>query len=503
VGLAVGLPLSKVVLSLSTIWIILVVLLHADFRTYGQNLRKNKAFYALIVFFAFHLLSLGWSADLGAALSDLKSKLPFYLVPLAFVVQPIETVKERYLLLGGFLAAMLFTSLYNFSSYVHWWGNHFYDDIRGMSLFISHIRYSLMITMAAALSLVWLLDRKMAFRWIAALLFLWFAFYTYYAQILSGVFTFIGVLFAVLVYYAMRSRYTWFKWGTLACIAGIVALMVLGLREFFREETCRISLTDLPYNTKEGNPYMHKYEVPYLENGYPIYYFISVKELRREWNKRSKIAYDSVDVKGQPIEATIIRYMTSRGLHKDAEGVHALTSSDIYNIEQGIPSILYKRGGFMQRLAGLKTELFQREDPNGHSVLQRFEFWKTGWKIFRKNWFAGVGPGDIDHAFQKQYVLDDSPLIQKNRLLSHNQYLSYMVSYGLIGFLLFMAVIFSFLYFFWKYADLTALLFMVIACLSFLVEDTLETQMGVTFFAFFYGLSLGSVNWLKQKRDPA
>jgi len=499
-GLAVGLPSSKAVLSLSTIWIIVVVLLHADFKTYGQNLRRNKAFYALIVFFAFQLLSFCWSSDLGYALSDLKSKLPFYVVPLAFVVQPIETTGERRLLLGGFLVALLFTSLYNFTSYVHWWGNHIYDDIRGMSLFVSHIRYSLMIVMGASLSLVWLLDRKAAYRWAAAILFCWFAFYTYYAQILSGVMTFVGILFAALLYYAIRSRFRWIKWSAFALITGIVVLMAVGLREFFRAEKCRISLTDIPYNTKEGNPYMHNYEVPYLENGYPIYYFISVTELRREWNKRSKIAYDSVDIKGQPIEATIIRYMTSRGLYKDAEGVHALTDADIRNIEQGIPSILYKTGGFMQRLSGVKTELFMHKDPNGHSILQRFEFWKTGWRIFRENPVLGVGPGDIDHAFQKQYIRDDSKLIAKNRLQSHNQYLSYLVSYGLIGLLIFLAVICTFLYFSWKYADLTALLFMVIACLSFIVEDTLETQAGVTFFAFFYGLSLGSVHWLKQQQ---
>lgn len=500
-GLAVGLPLSKAVLSLSTVWIILVVLVHADFKTYGQNLRKNKAIYPLIALLVFHLLSFCWSSDLGYALSDLKSKLPFYALPLAFVAQPIETTGERRLLLGGFMAALLFTSLYNFTSYVHWWGNHIYDDIRGMSLFVSHIRYSLMITMGAALSLVWALDRKSAYRWTGAMLFCWFAFYTYYAQILSGVLTFVGILFAVLMYYAMRSRFRWFKWLALASLGGIVVLMIIGLREFFREEKCRISLTDIPFNTKEGNPYMSKFEVPYLENGYPIYYFISVKELRREWNKRSKIAYDSVDIKGQPIEATIIRYMTSKGLYKDAEGVNALTDADIRNIEQGIPSILYKTGGFMQRLYGLKTEFFMHKDPNGHSILQRFEFWKTGWKIYRENWLIGVGPGDVDHAFQKQYTLDNSPLIQKNRLQSHNQYLSYLVGYGLIGLLVFLAVIFVFLYCFWKYADLAALLFMVIACLSFVVEDTLETQAGVTFFAFFYGLSLGSINWWKQQQS--
>jgi hypothetical protein len=43
--------------------------------------------------------------------------------------------------------------------------------------------------------------------------------------------------------------------------------------------------------------------------------------------------------------------------------------------------------------------------------------------------------------------------------------------------------------------SLLALSFWSIAVLSFLVEDTLETQMGVTFFAFFVGLF-----WAHQKQ---
>jgi hypothetical protein len=41
-----------------------------------------------------------------------------------------------------------------------------------------------------------------------------------------------------------------------------------------------------------------------------------------------------------------------------------------------------------------------------------------------------------------------------------------------------------------KYHDLFFMIFFIIGVLSFLNEDTLETHVGATFFAFFYALLL-------------
>ena len=43
--------------------------------------------------------------------------------------------------------------------------------------------------------------------------------------------------------------------------------------------------------------------------------------MKEEWNKVAEIEYDSVGVNGYPIRATLIRYLTSKGLRKDAKAL--------------------------------------------------------------------------------------------------------------------------------------------------------------------------------------
>ncbi len=487
-GLSVGLPLSKIVLSLSTMWVLLMLLLEADFKVYGKNIRTNKTVLLLLAFLALHLLSFLWSADLQYALKDLNAKLPLYLIPIAFAAYPFLTRKLFMILLGGFVVSVFFTSVFNYGSYLHWWGNRVYDDIRGMSLFLSHIRYSLMVTMSAAISVIWVTKKTFPYRWIGALLFIWFAYYTYYAQILSGVMTFAGILIVLLILEVIRRKNRTFTAITVSFGILITAAITYGLVIFFKPQEMKVSLDNLPWVTKQGNRYYYMWGNLELENGYPIYYFLCQEEMKTVWNERSEIPYDSLDLKGQLIEATIIRYVTSKGLRKDAEGIHALSDKDVRNIEMGVPTIVGLNGGFLERLSGLKTELFHTKDPNGQSVSQRFIYWKTGLKIIQKHWLTGVGSGDIDRAFQQQYMLDKSPLKPEYRLRSHNQYISYMVSFGITGLVLFLWILGRFWTVAYRQRDRLALLFMTISMLSFLVEDTLETQMGVTFFAFFFGL---------------
>ena len=501
-GLAAGLPLSKIALSLSTIWILLLTLLEADFSRYATRIRQNSIIQILLIFLALHLLSFLWSSDMKYALHDLNIKLPLYTIPLVFIVQPPIPGRQVHLLLGTFLAAMLFTSVFNFGSYQHWWGDRNYDDIRGMSLFLSHIRYALMITMSAVVCIAWWRNKDLPFRPAALVLFLWFAFYTYYSQILSGVMTFAGVLIVLLILEVIRRKNKWFTLSVSLAVLALVTMCALSLHAFFKPEPLKISLDNLPVTTKEGNLYLHYKSDKRLENGYPIFYFLCQEEMKREWNKRSVIPYDSLDQKGQVIEATIIRYITSKGWRKDAEGVKSLSEKDIRNIEKGIPTSVRYKTGFFQRLNNLRAEMLQ-SDPNGYSVSQRFEYWKTGLRIIANHWLTGVGAGDTEQAFQQQYDADKSLLFPQNRLRSHNQFISYTISFGIAGLFLFGWLLTRSWKYFYSRQIVTGLLFMTIAILSFLVEDTLETQMGVTFFAFFWGLFLSAGRTKEKTFQPS
>ncbi len=127
-------------------------------------------------------------------------------------------------------------------------------------------------------------------------------------------------------------------------------------------------------------------------------------------------------------------------------------------------------------------------NPSGHSIMQRLEFFKTAISIIKKNFFIGVGTGDINDHFLQTYEEQKTTLLPERRLRAHNQYLTFFAIFGIIGFLWFIFSLIFPLIFLRKYNSFLYLSFFVIAALSMLTEDTLETQAGVTFFAFFNSL---------------
>ena len=64
------------------------------------------------------------------------------------------------------------------------------------------------------------------------------------------------------------------------------------------------------------------------------------------------------------------------------------------------------------------------ENPSGHTLTMRLEFWKTGMYIFTNHLLLGVGTGDIQDEFNKAYEETKSKLSPEWRLRCHNQYLA-------------------------------------------------------------------------------
>ena len=93
-------------------------------------------------------------------------------------------------------------------------------------------------------------------------------------------------------------------------------------------------------------------------------------------------------------------------------------------------------------------------------------------------------------AFERQYERMQTKLAPDQRWRSHNQFLSILVGFGIPGLAWFLLAIFYPLYLRGYRHDFFMNLFLLIALLSMLTEDTIESQTGVTFFAFFYTLFL-------------
>jgi hypothetical protein len=210
--------------------------------------------------------------------------------------------------------------------------------------------------------------------------------------------------------------------------------------------------------------------------------------LKQEWNKRAKIPYDSLDLRKQGLKFTLERYLISKNLPVRGDGVSKLSVSDIQNIEKGYADINETKSGLMARLFGLRFQIHHSQNPSGHSLLERLEYWKTAILIIKENLFFGVGTGDVNDSFLSKYEQTNSPLTEERRLRAHNTYLTETVSFGLFGLLFFITWMFYFLYQQIKFQQIFGLVFILVAIVTFLIEDTLETQMGVTFFALFYAV---------------
>jgi O-antigen ligase len=130
------------------------------------------------------------------------------------------------------------------------------------------------------------------------------------------------------------------------------------------------------------------------------------------------------------------------------------------------------------------------QDPNGKSIAQRFVYWNIAWDIFKTAPVIGIGTGDVADAFNSYYLTHPNLLQQQYQHRAHNQWLTILLTFGILGLLLFMLVVFYPLFYKRKYLDYFYIVFFIAFALSLLTEDTLETQAGVTFYALFNCLFL-------------
>jgi len=113
-------------------------------------------------------------------------------------------------------------------------------------------------------------------------------------------------------------------------------------------------------------------------------------------------------------------------------------------------------------------------------------------------WFC-TGTGDIHVAFQNHYEETSSKLLPQNRSRTHNQFMSMWIAFGIIGFLIFVLTQFYSLILFIKKKQFQSVLIWLVLITSFMTEDTLETQTGVTLVVFFISL----LSALETHQTPA
>lgn len=485
--LAFGVPMNKVLMSIGTIWLASNLLLKADFKIYWRNWKYNGVFWFVVLVLVLHLIGLIYTENLAYAFHDLKVKLPLFVIPVALIGYPIEK-KYFNIILYGFLLSLLITSTINLVYMM----NNQAEDYRNFSLFGSHIRYALLVITGILVAVyLWINNSRLGLLY--CILSLGFVFYTLISQVLSGYVALVFLAIGFLIFFIQKIQKK--RWRRFI-ISVILIFVFLGSYQayiYLKPNTQSVAFGDLPEKTLFGELYYHDTTSLRFDNGHHIMSYISEKELAAEWNKRSNIDLDTKTKDGYLLKMILIRYMSSKGLTKDKEGMSLMTEQDIKNVESGIPSVTYSYSILHRKLVGLKDEIFHYSiggDPDGSSLLQRIEHWKAGMSLIKNNWLIGVGTGDVQKEFELQYSKSNTQLDTHNWKRAHNQFLTFWITFGIVGFIVFTGF---WLWYLWKNiqsGNLIGIGFTLIAIASFLSEDTLETQQGITYISLFLGLSV-------------
>lgn len=504
--MAASLTLSPFMMGASQFLLVAVWLFMGDpVKVKLQRFIHNKAAIVLVSFFLLHLIGLLYTSDFDYAFKDLRVKLSLLILPV--VLSSVNPLPKKHfdLLMLLYVASVFIATCISFGI----WVRHDFGDIREISHFISHIRFCLNIVLSIGIIGFYIFEKRIsrgkdvsAFGLKTALnqflmwfLFLWFVYQIYIFESLSGYLAFAGLVVATLLYvYFTKVRSTaWKVAGLVVIIAVALTAGVIGYRTVHRLLSVEsVDFATLDKKTALGNDYWHDTICFPVEDGHYVGLYFCRPEMREAWNRRSALDYDGLTQNGENLEATLARYLTSKGLRKDAAGVTALNDDDILNIENGIANYNnFAHPGFRARLSQTAFEYnrYRRyNDPNGGSLSQRIEYTRASFYLIGKHPIFGVGTGDVSEAYRQAYDELHSPLEPQYRHRAHNQYLSITVGFGLVGLLLFLVTLFFPYCSEKRRRTYIYIIFLAIALLSMLPEDTLETQAGATWFALFNSL---------------
>jgi len=474
-------------------------LIEGQFTIKLQRLKERKSVLLIISVFFVYLLGLFWTDNILSGLKDVKIQLPLLIIPIVIGTSAELNYRQVKKIIYFFSAAVVLASLCSIWVLMGLSAKTIQDP-RDMSLFISHIRFALLINISI-FSMGWYLIRseqkRIAEKALLIIAMIWLSLFLVILKSVTGWVVFMTILTVVVIVGILQIKKLVWRLALLGILFSMFLLpptyILFVIHQFYDVE--RIPENIQLIRTKKGNPYSHDFNNKQLENGHYTFYFINENELREAWDKRSKISYDSTSVSGFD-RYVLFRYMTSKGLRKDAEGLKSLTATDIRNIEKGLTNYRFVNPlSFYNRIYQIvwEVDIYRKGgNPSGHSVTQRIEYYKMAWKIIEENFWMGTGTGGYVKAYQKKYDQNKFFQEQQFRQRSHNMFLSYWIDFGLIGLIYVCFALFAPVFIERKTKSFLLMIFLLIVLLSFMNEDSLNNHDAISFFAYLYPLFLYS-----------
>ena len=456
-----------------------------NIKTRFSDFIHNKVAVVMASVYVMHLLGLIYTYDFPSAFHDLRIKLPLLIMPLVLsTMKPLDR-KQFDTVLCFFIAAVFFVTVLGTVKFIR----RDFVDVRELSPFINYIRLALCIVFSIFVLGYYLVKRNhsLMIKTIMVFMIIWFLWQITVFESFTSVLVIAALCFVLVMYFIFRSTKTNVKICMVVAIVVVAGVVIYFPYKVAKDymNPAKVDVTQLDTHTKLGNPYVFDTIAFGVEDARYVGLYLSKNEMLDAWNKRSVKKINSEWDDGY---RTLVRYLTSKDLRKDAEGVEHLTENDIRNIENGIANYNYiENPGFKTRIMKVMVAYNNYErngDANGSSVFQRVEYIKASFEIIKDNPVFGVGTGIIK-PFADYYENTNSKLRPEYRLRSHNQYLAITVAFGVVGLLWFLFSMFYPLIADKRNRNYLYIVFLFIVMLSMFTDDTLETQVGATLFAFF------------------
>jgi hypothetical protein len=497
---AVSLPFSEFMISLSSGLLVISCLLTGHFQEKWKQLKSKPAALLIISIFFVYVFGVFFTRNQPLALYELQKTAFILVVPLCISIGPPIGYTMFRKILFSFLAALNLASVIAIVRLI--FRDQFGIQDIWQILFVSHIGFSFQLLLGIAILINELYNnssirKNLRYFLIADILYL--IVFLFILKSLTGLATFAFLLVIHLFFVIRKIKIR--RWKLFAFI--MLPVLILGgfsylgwcIYRFY--DTEQVDLTRLPEKTQSGHLYHHDLDNKLLENSHYVGLYLCEEELKKSWEQRSPLGYNQNDPNGFPVSVTLIRYLTSKGLTKDSAGMAKLLPEDIHFIEKGIANHIYTQRflSLYPRIYQTLWELdvyFKTGDPNLKSLAQRIEFVKAAITIIREHPLFGVGTGNWKQEFIDAYQKNQSKLDPVHFGSSHNQYLNYMVKFGLLGFLWIMLAWVYPLFLTNKHRFYPAVMLVLILGIANFSDSNLEAHMGISFFIFFYSLFLFS-----------
>lgn len=502
----VALPTSVALVSISAVALLVVWVLTGDYKTKWKRLIQNKSALLLMSIPVLYLIGLFFTHNFSVGLQEFNKSLYWFIFAFVLGSSPPISSKNISRLLGIYiLTVTIAAGVALFKLFFVDTINFF--DFRAVT-WIDHVPFSYQIAFSVWMILYFMIAGKFSRiqKILLSLLIIFLAVSLLAFKSFNG-YLFFGVMsFTALVMLALKTKKRVYKYIFCGILISIIVIPIFyvyrSVQKFY--DITEYRTDEIDNYTSLGNKYKHDFENKTKENGNYVMLFICEEELIPLWNTNSAKNYHSSTSHDYPFSIIIIRYMTSKGLRKDADGFAQLTPKDIENIENEMPNYIYAKSkwSIYPRVYETIWELDQYKiynNPDEKTLAKRIELAILAVDIIKKSPWVGIGLGNSALAYEEAIAQSGSKLASLESGSSVNQYLNYLIRFGILGTLYILGVV---IWVFLKERSNQPFL-LTIFFVSMLVvnfgDTNLETFIGINFFAFFMCFLI----WGMQKVKPS